>query len=462
MEQPAPRTSSPLASWARRFALPDDGDGDSPQEPAPVPVDWPAVETWLGLRLPRDYKALVDASGPLDLGEYLWVHAPCAQEGRFDYGEWLRDTHRETRVAAREATSSGPPSFHPAPGGLLAWAETRGGATLFWDTSAAAPKDTSAPGDAPAPEDGSPEGGTQEAGSPDRTPEGEKTGDPDAWPVVLFDDSHFPSPDPDAEPDTDPWYPLGLDTAGTLTALMTTGLPTRGGGRFGPLPPTARRTAYLTRAAPWTPPPTQDPAHTPARHAALTEGTGIPALTALVPPPPAPYLGTPDGRSPEDGWERLFDELGTRLPAEYLALMERYGAGCWSEWLRFFTPLREGENGFVWHVRTVTDAYRGSRERFPDMNPLDVWPEPGGFLPFANSIDADEIGWLTRGDPDHWPVIVRPRHARQGPPLEGSLTHILLEWLRGNLTTPGFAGLDEDDDPLDFIGFEPWPDHAYW
>lgn len=100
--------------------------------------------------------------------------------------------------------------------------------------------------------------------------------------------------------------------------------------------------------------------------------------------------------------------------------------------------------------------------RFPDLNPLAVWPEPGGFLPFANSIDADEICWLTTGDPATWPVLVRPRHAEQGPPLTGTLTALLLEWPRGRFPAPGFAELDEDDDPLDFIGFEPWPDAAYW
>ncbi|WP_018220958.1 hypothetical protein [Salinispora pacifica] len=37
---------------------------------------------------------------------------------------------------------------------------------------------------------------------------------------------------------------------------------------------------------------------------------------------------------------------------------------------------------------------------------LPVWPEPGGFLPFANSIDSDELGWLTEGNPDEWPLII--------------------------------------------------------
>ncbi|MEU2725091.1 hypothetical protein [Streptomyces smyrnaeus] len=432
-----PRPSPRLAELARHFALPDADAGTTPpQAPAPVPVDWPAVESWLGLRLPGDYKELVTAYGPLDIGEYVWVHAPCVQRDRFDYGDWLRETHRQTRINSRGAGPDGPPPFHPAPGGLLAWGETRGSARLFWDTSA--------------------------------------SDDPDEWPVVLFDRDPYPSPDPHAASTTRPWYHLGRTATETLTALLTDGIAMDGGGRFGPLPGTARRTAFLPDAAPWTPPP-PEPEHDPARRAALSEGSGTAALTTLVPPPPEPYLGD----AAADGWEPLFTELGTRLPREYVTLLNTYGAGCWSQWLRFHTPLRRAEGaapgspspgdgrgpvgGFVRHVQEANDAYRSLRANWREEYPLAVWPEPGGFLPFANSIDGDVLGWLTEDeDPDRWPLLVWPRHAPQGPPLEGTLVETLLAWLRGHFAAPGFAELDEDDDPLDFIGFEPWTDAAYW
>lgn len=241
--------------------------------------------------------------------------------------------------------------------------------------------------------------------------------------------------------------------AGHAVAAIRAGLPLPGGGRIGPLPATARRTAFLDRAVAWTPPPLP-PEPSAQRRAALTEGTGLEALSLLVPPPEVPYLG--GGR-----WEDLFERLGTQLPTEYVALMDRYGAGYWSQWLRFYTPLRTNDRGFAYHATQVLDGYRSLRAEFPQYNPLPVWPEPGGFLPFANSIDGDQIGWLTEGDPDRWPLIVSPRHADQGPPLPNNLTHTLLEWLRGRLATEGFPGLDKLDDPLEFIGFEPWDDEAY-
>jgi len=143
--------------------------------------------------------------------------------------------------------------------------------------------------------------------------------------------------------------------------------------------------------------------------------------------------------------------------------MNEYGAGIWSGWLRFHTPLRTGERRFLTHVEDTVDAYRQLKDSHAHWYPLATWPEPGGFLPFANSIDGDYLGWLTEGeDPDTWPLIVRPRHADQGPPLEGGLIDTLLDWQRGTLVTRGFATLDEDDDPVEFVDFQSWDDRAYW
>ncbi|MBT2367760.1 SMI1/KNR4 family protein [Streptomyces sp. ISL-10] len=375
-----------------------------------VPVDWETVETWLGVRLPADYKTLA-SHGPLDIGEFVWLHVPCVQEDRFDYGSWLRATHRSCRIVAKAVPSHEPPVFWPDPGGLLALGETRSTSRLFWDTSVSA--------------------------------------DPDEWPVVVFDtDAVYQA--------ASPWHSYGMPLAPTLAALLREGLPLPGGGTLGPLPAVAARTAYLTDAQPWTPPPTPraDPEADARRRAALTEGSGLDALRTLLPPPPEPYLGDAD-------WEWVYEQLGTRLPAEYVTLMETYGGGELLHWLRLSPPLDTGRYGLVGE-QWYRDAYRELRADFPEYQPLPVWPEKGGFLPFASTIDGDQICWLTEGeDPDAWPLIVIPRHADQGGPLPMGLTGTLLEWLRGRFRWEGFPGYDADDDPLDFIGFDPYsPDSA--
>jgi hypothetical protein len=376
-----------------------------PSEP-PVPIDWTAVEDWLGLTLPADYKAVALAYGPIDIGEYIWMHVPCVADGRFEYGDWLASTHRLCRIASREVPPHEPPAFHPAPGGLLAWGTTRRSDGLFWDTAASS--------------------------------------DPDRWPIVVFHQDAV-------HRGVDPWHHYGTPLVQTLAAATRTGLALPDGGRFGPLPATVRRPAFLAEARQWMPPPAIPP--DPLRRAAVTAGEGLETLTVLVPPPEAPHLGN-------GTWENLFRELGTRLPAEYVTLMNRYGGGCWSNWLRFVTPLHAGRHGFVDNVEETLSGYRSLRSQFPEYCPLPVWPEPGGFLPFANSIDGDDLGWLTEGEPDSWPLIVVPRHADQGPPLPGTLTDTLLQWARGRFGTDGLPALDESDDPLAFASFEPWTDEA--
>jgi hypothetical protein len=387
----------PVESFAAVF-------GPPPAQP-PVFIDWLAVEGWLELALPADYKAIASAYGPLLLGDRVFLHVPCVND-QFDYGTWTASTHRSCRDLARQVAAPSPPAFHPSPGGLLAWGMTVMSQYLFWDTAA--------------------------------------SDDPDRWPVVLFDSDC-------AHRGDDPWHHLGTPLMETLVASTRAGIKVRGASSGphtprGPVPATAQPTPWLLDAAPWSPPP---PATTPdpRRRAALTDGTGLEALSALVPPPAAPQLG--DG-----AWEDLFGLLGTHLPADYVALMDRYGAGEWLRWLRFSAPLQDGGALFVGHVEGTLDAYRELRDEFPEDYPLPVWPEPGGFLPCASSRDGDSLGWLTQGDPDSWSLIVHPRHAEQGPPLPGRLTETLLEWSRGRLAAAGLPGLDQDDDPLDLARFD--------
>ena len=83
------------------------------------------------------------------------------------------------------------------------------------------------------------------------------------------------------------------------------------------------------------------------------------------------------------------------------------------------------------------------------------WPEPGGFLPFADSTDGDYLGRFTDGPPEAWRLAVEPRHEASVAQLPHGLVTILLEWTRGSISYPGLPALDPRDDPLDFARFRP-------
>ncbi|MFI8765450.1 SMI1/KNR4 family protein [Streptomyces sp. NPDC053792] len=363
-----PEAREAVAAFAALF-------GPPPEGPA-VPVDWDAVEEWLGLRLPADYKAVAAAYGPLDIGERLWLHTPFTSDARlFDYGRFVEEGRR-------------------AAPGVLPFGATRMSDTLYWDTTV--------------------------------------SDDPDRWPVVVHVQNL-------ANAGKDPWLRPGTTLLPTLTGFVADGL----------RPLLARSGLAGGELSPWTP-PARRPEPTPAQRAALTGGgTGLDTLTALIPPPAVPHLGA-------QSWEWLYERLGTRLPSEYVRLMETYGAGTWCQWLSMSLPRGTRHYDLAPWAESHGEGYRGLRSSYPEYNPLAVWPEPGGFLPFAGSIDGDQLCWLTEGDtPDDWPLIVIPRHAPQGPPLTGTLTATLLAWLRGELRTEGLPGLVRPhEDPLDAIDFE--------
>jgi SMI1-KNR4 cell-wall len=381
-------------------------DGELPS--APVAIDWSAVEGWLGLRLPDDYKDLASRCGPVLFGNWIWIYVPCSrQNGADGYSARLADAHRDARVKLRELPEEERLAVYPEPGGLLAWGDTRGTDILFWDTSVSE--------------------------------------DPNEWTVVVHHADGIPQ---SGLPRLHPFdrgllrwqrYDLSVAEYLRLTVREERDLPSPPGPMIGPLPRAVARTAWLENPGPWTP-----PAPLPSRLTAvelrsvMETGVGLDALRLLAPPLENPYLG--DGT-----WEGLFEELGIALPREYVTLMDEYGAGEWAAGsLRFYVPLRTGEKSYLRKVQEITGWYRNFRDEWPENYPLAVWPESGGFLPFADNRDGDQVGWLTQGDdPDQWPLIVWPRHFDQGPPLEHGLIDMLLELLRDIVRNGGFGTPEE-------------------
>jgi hypothetical protein len=104
-------------------------------------------------------------------------------------------------------------------------------------------------------------------------------------------------------------------------------------------------------------------------------------------------------------WRDVEAKLGTALPADYKAFVQRYGLGFFMEYLWIWTP-----KAYDRHVRLeqeVPSVLKMFRE--DEYFSFKLWPEPGGLLPFGVTIDGDYLAWATEGPPESWRVRVLDR-----------------------------------------------------
>jgi hypothetical protein len=125
-------------------------------------------------------------------------------------------------------------------------------------------------------------------------------------------------------------------------------------------------------------------------------------LRQLLPPPADPVEpGRPDG------WAEVETAIGTQLPGDFKAFTELYGSGMVDDFLYLFNPFAAGQDGnLLVEKDRVLAAYRQTRTRFPDRLSLPPFPEEGGVLPLGRTENGDELYWVTKRDPDGWPVVL--------------------------------------------------------
>lgn len=103
----------------------------------PTTDDWRAAEDRLGLKMPEDYKRLVETYGDFYFAEFLYVLNPFSENKNlnlFSRGEVILDAERTTRSAFPEHY---PIDLYPEEKGLLPFVITDNGDAAFWITRGA-------------------------------------------------------------------------------------------------------------------------------------------------------------------------------------------------------------------------------------------------------------------------------------------------------------------------------------
>jgi hypothetical protein len=157
-------------------------------------------------------------------------------------------------------------------------------------------------------------------------------------------------------------------------------------------------------------------------------------LRAAAPPPRAIFAG-----GSMEMFTPIEDRLGLRLPTDYKQLCCTYGVGDWLRFLDHVNPLAYATfEEYLADITVQLDAERSMREKFPEYVPFALYPEVGGLFFWGITENGDQLYWLTQGEPDIWPIIIRPTRSPRYCRFDLRTCEFLLEWISGRLRVWAF------------------------
>ena len=160
--------------------------------------------------------------------------------------------------------------------------------------------------------------------------------------------------------------------------------------------------------------------------------TQLAELRLLIQPPASPYGAPVD-------WAAFERENAFLPPTDYRALLDRYGAGVVHAGLDGLVllqpmhPMRSFLEGNQW----IRDNLRGLQRVDPTgVPPWPIYPDAGGFLPFAVDETSWTVGWLTHGTPDEWTTCIDGGRDGWWDELPIGAAELVMRWARGDLGIP--------------------------
>jgi hypothetical protein len=110
--------------------------------------------------------------------------------------------------------------------------------------------------------------------------------------------------------------------------------------------------------------------------------SAVETLLELVPPPPG---GNPRALD----WRAAEEELGLRLPADYVRLAESYGAGCFSDFLWLFEPAHPNRYLRLEHEARAAISSLKVLERGGESVPFETELAVGGLLAWGRTDNSN-------------------------------------------------------------------------
>lgn len=124
-------------------------------------------------------------------------------------------------------------------------------------------------------------------------------------------------------------------------------------------------------------------------------------LIAVLPPPEKPFAASGD-------WIDVQTQLGIELPSEYKQFIATYGSGKICNFFVLFSPFVKNE---AWNLTSYISLRVAGYSDYISTNVLDkipfpLYPQKEGLIPFGTTENGHIFNWHSKGDPDHWPIII--------------------------------------------------------
>ena len=156
-------------------------------------------------------------------------------------------------------------------------------------------------------------------------------------------------------------------------------------------------------------------------------------IIKVILPPAAPVETFDNG-----DWAIIEAELGTQLPQDYKDFVRLYGLGYFMEFLGINIPRCSNPNVRLERDAHVVAGIFRALEQVEDPSPYPFWPALGGLLACGGTDDGDFLFWLTRGEPEEWPIVVWDRGQGTFEAFECDLTDFLAGLATGEIVPKEF------------------------
>jgi hypothetical protein len=155
-------------------------------------------------------------------------------------------------------------------------------------------------------------------------------------------------------------------------------------------------------------------------------------------------------------WVEVERKLGRQLPTDYKEFATRFGPGHFEDgYLWVAVPQGEGRRlNFFESLDVNIGVLRDVRSR-GEAIPYPLYPENGGVIPWASTVDGDVFFWVTEyDDPNRWPVVLNEVRTTHWIELDGPMTRVLHSILTDRVCI-GFLQQDLGAGPHSFCRADP-------